>query len=453
MPNTNLTEVFTGIANSIREKNGTTDTYKPTEMAAAISAIQTGGGSSEVTVRTPDEIYAQDRPADWPVLPDPTEDRETYFLCETIWNGTIKTFVLPQGPDTKDVEWGYTDENGEFVVTHSMTNQKGVYWGTFGVGDDGHPETNKYYVMRVTGDATYDAPTRSGQTSKTPYVLEIKARISNPKFGTGRTGYFIGFTNCHFITLYGPQNWSADSSKKFREFKKLKCLRFDSDENNIFLHPNSTVTNLSYLFGSCDCLEYAYPINNFTQLTDIHYIYSTCRNLKKVALENDTVTDMAYALELCKGIKECSIKLPKGTDPSGLFASGTINKFTNLDLSGIQTLSDIKNILGSCGEEILNVKINSSLNYDSSWPGYCSNGSQKLQRFTMAPDQNGMPTRFKIMLYTADKNGIKECFESLPTITTSCSLTIYNYALSSLPDEELLSIATNKGYTVSFVSK
>ena len=34
---------LTNIANAIRGKNGTTTTYKPSEMAAAISAIETGG--------------------------------------------------------------------------------------------------------------------------------------------------------------------------------------------------------------------------------------------------------------------------------------------------------------------------------------------------------------------------------------------------------------------------
>ena len=34
---------LSGIANSIRAKNGTETTYKPSEMAAAIDAIQTGG--------------------------------------------------------------------------------------------------------------------------------------------------------------------------------------------------------------------------------------------------------------------------------------------------------------------------------------------------------------------------------------------------------------------------
>ena len=39
---------LTNIANAIRGKNGTTTTYKPSEMAAAITAISGGGGGSGV---------------------------------------------------------------------------------------------------------------------------------------------------------------------------------------------------------------------------------------------------------------------------------------------------------------------------------------------------------------------------------------------------------------------
>lgn len=52
---------LTNIANAIREKNGLTDTYKPSEMAGAILAIQAGsGGDSEVEpiVLTGDCEYA-----------------------------------------------------------------------------------------------------------------------------------------------------------------------------------------------------------------------------------------------------------------------------------------------------------------------------------------------------------------------------------------------------------
>lgn len=39
---------LTNIAGAIREKNGTETTYKPSEMAAAISAIQAGGGELNI---------------------------------------------------------------------------------------------------------------------------------------------------------------------------------------------------------------------------------------------------------------------------------------------------------------------------------------------------------------------------------------------------------------------
>ncbi len=61
-------EHLTNIAGAIREKNGTEDTYKPSDMAAAISAIQAGGGevnmveakltgSSSSTGYTPFNVY------------------------------------------------------------------------------------------------------------------------------------------------------------------------------------------------------------------------------------------------------------------------------------------------------------------------------------------------------------------------------------------------------------
>ena len=44
---------LTGIADAIRGKNGSTDTYKPSEMAAAITAISGGGGGYDI----PEEAF------------------------------------------------------------------------------------------------------------------------------------------------------------------------------------------------------------------------------------------------------------------------------------------------------------------------------------------------------------------------------------------------------------
>lgn len=43
---------LTDIAAAIREKNGTSETYKPSEMGDAVRAIQTGGGGGGSTVET-----------------------------------------------------------------------------------------------------------------------------------------------------------------------------------------------------------------------------------------------------------------------------------------------------------------------------------------------------------------------------------------------------------------
>lgn len=50
---------LTNIANAIRGKNGSTNTYKPSEMAAAITAISGGGGSNEKAIieRTFSGVY------------------------------------------------------------------------------------------------------------------------------------------------------------------------------------------------------------------------------------------------------------------------------------------------------------------------------------------------------------------------------------------------------------
>mgnify|MGYP003291661894 CR=1 FL=1 len=47
---------LTDIANAIRSKNGSTDTYKPREMAEAIATIPTGGEGFSVLIRRPKKV-------------------------------------------------------------------------------------------------------------------------------------------------------------------------------------------------------------------------------------------------------------------------------------------------------------------------------------------------------------------------------------------------------------
>ena len=47
---------LTGIADAIREKGGTADTYMPSEMAAAIESLSVSDGSSDTTYTNAEEV-------------------------------------------------------------------------------------------------------------------------------------------------------------------------------------------------------------------------------------------------------------------------------------------------------------------------------------------------------------------------------------------------------------
>lgn len=92
---------LTNIANSIREKTGTTDTYKPSEMASAISGIQSGGGDTNI------------------------EDGLLTRTLDNVSNSRITT--LPSY-----VFYGYTVEPSGYSVDFDFPNVTTVGTGTFG---------------------------------------------------------------------------------------------------------------------------------------------------------------------------------------------------------------------------------------------------------------------------------------------------------------------------------
>lgn len=104
------------IADAIRAKNGSTDTYKIAEMPTAISAIPTGGSESD-----PRPIYGGTRPAEWLRLPDydKVENNTMYLLVELKENyPNFENFDFRA--KTATVDEGLV-ENGSFVSKTSRT--------------------------------------------------------------------------------------------------------------------------------------------------------------------------------------------------------------------------------------------------------------------------------------------------------------------------------------------
>lgn len=88
---------LTAIGEAIRGKNGTTNTYKPSEMAAAISSIPAGGGNLDFS----NLEYVQLTSNGSPTLPDLTPFISDFNKVVCIMNQTTnEAYVYLRGTDT-----------------------------------------------------------------------------------------------------------------------------------------------------------------------------------------------------------------------------------------------------------------------------------------------------------------------------------------------------------------
>lgn len=451
---------LTNIAEAIRTKGNTTETLTPLQMPDAINAIQTGGGgggtsTGEFIGKTPEEIYAETRPSDWPVLPEPTQNNEFYFLCKNYSTGKV---ILPYCGSKMTVEWGYIDDNGAFVVVHSYNQGNALtYWSYTSITNQWvSPQMDKYYVMRTVGGdcSTEKAASSTVNSSTMKYVLEVKARVENPRFMTPTSDssyYTNGMTGCHYITLYGPQNWTKPEYK-FNEMGSLIAIVFKDD--NPFAKP-STATSVYKMFYACYSLATPYDelFKNWTNLTTVSSAYYYCYSLEELNIDlsnNTALAEIGYICYGAKSVKRFSLKAPYITKGYGGFQAADTYRLivTDLDLSGHTAPTTVYSGVAYAAE-IHNLKLNTTAMTGSN----PANGGSHLRRLTMAPDatQDNVPSSWKIQLKYATYPALKEFIQSLPVTTSSKSLTITNYQMATAGIvSDLQELAVSKGYTLAF---
>ena len=338
MANTNLTELFTGIADSIRAKDGTSNPIAAINFADRINAIPTGG-STEFQYRTPDEIYEQDRPADWPVLPDPQEG-ECYFLFSRDGSSNLQVVYDPSMLEryNQTSSWGYINENGEFVSVYSMertgssSTPSTSQWQWLGLSSwEGTEADNKmypYYVLKTVGGGFYQGEGRSSPSSESllgQYLLEAKINIPDARYILNRYGdsspsnsqteYLNLHNNLKFITLYNGTGKNLQLRYLCYNKGALRCIRFDSEANNFFTNGNFNGGNsAAYMFYGAVSLQCMYPIDKLTTVKNINYLYNLNRFLPYLEIHSSTVTDADRAIGATANCcKKASIILPSVT--------------------------------------------------------------------------------------------------------------------------------------------
>ena len=148
---------LSAIGEAIRGKNGTTNTYKPSEMAAAISNIPAGGGNLDFS----NLEYVQLTTNSSSVLPDLTPFISDFnkVVCIMI-QGSNETYVYLKGTDTdrssyKDIFYYYGNNRG-FYTTPSTEISKANCHGL------NVTKLNKPEIIYLNSNSILTAPWHGG---------------------------------------------------------------------------------------------------------------------------------------------------------------------------------------------------------------------------------------------------------------------------------------------------
>ena len=177
----NLTDTFSDIADAIRNKNGSSNTYTPAQMPAAIAAIPTGGGSYQSKTVSP-SISQQTVTAD-----------SGYDALSSVIINAMPTTTSPQ-------------------PTIIVNNNTGLITAS-------HTQTTGYISQDTTTTKTYNLPTHPGGTynpedldatyDEEQDMLTLPIPLTIPK-GTMLTNNLAVNTTDGYVSNQIPRRSSSD---------------------------------------------------------------------------------------------------------------------------------------------------------------------------------------------------------------------------------------------------
>ncbi len=358
---------YQDIANAIRAKLGSADTYTPSEMAAAIGAISGGGADSPLD---PEVVYLSTRPADWLKMPT-AQTGEAYFLIHTPATSPDGVLVnmsfSGRNGDSVTAEYGTSGSDGVFVPDSSMSQTWNIttFSQTINVGrvipanafgsltSDGF----KQIIMKISwtapsGYASLGGNSRAngGIASSTVEIAMDVSGLNACFLGNGSQSSYASPWAIRYAKLSGtPAGYSPRFMNLFSGCYKLLCVRSLFDLSNVANISNffqdcyslislpaistSAVTNISNAFQNCYSLR-AIPSINLPNVTSLSYLFQYCGSLTNADGLVCAPTNMYWAFSSCNSLSHT----PTGIDYSHVtslestFASSGIQGAVSLSL-------------------------------------------------------------------------------------------------------------------------
>ena len=291
-----LTELFTDIANAIREKDGTTEAIVANSFPARIRALPASGGTSSVAP-DPVEVYNSTRPVDWLPMPEPADD-EMYLLFH-IPDGVSSLLaftVTCTGPYT--VALG-TVTDRRFVQQSAVSVTSGSkYEAELFASDYGNLTSTgmKQVMVKVSGAdiKTWEPSTHSRKASPSNFsiwnIVDISCRLpSGTWVGCGSNTSDKALKNLRYFSWKG-ENSVTNMVGMFQNCSSLMTIPQLGTSN---------VTNMSNMFQSCYSLT-AIPQLNTSCVTNMSDMFSRCFSLTTIPqLDTSSVTNMNRMFQNC----------------------------------------------------------------------------------------------------------------------------------------------------------
>lgn len=413
-----LSTLFSGIADAIRAKDGTTEPIVANDFPARIQAIPSGG-ASPTTPLDPVEVYKATRPADWLPMPTPA-DNEMYLLFH-IPDGASSLLAFTVTCEGRyNVSIGITI-NGTFVPIRSDTTiNSGEKYETE-LDSSPLPPTSDGMLQRMVrivgiGIKSWEPSTHSKKTSPDGFcnwnIVEISCRLpSGTKVQCGSVNPHKSLRNMRYFSWYDTNNLT-NTVYMFNACSSLiSVLRLDTEN----------VTNAGAMFADCGSLV-AIPQLDTTKITNMNLMFQHCRSIQSIPPLNTANATTNSMFNDCQSITN----IPQ-LDLSN--ANDTIYMFQDcFSLTSIQKLTVGKST--NAFDMFNNCRSLAKLIFDPSVVGWAGCDISLT---------NGSLGHLALV----------DLLNSLPTITGAHTLTLTgNPGVSELTDEEK-AVATSKNWTLT----